>query len=51
MLNYSAVQDSVVLNYSADQDSAILHFSDVQDSDAQASVDLDYELPEFLVLN
>ena len=29
---------------------AVLNSSAVQDSDIQASVDLDYELPEFLVL-
>ena len=39
----SDVQDSI-------QDFVILHFSIVQDSDIQASVDLDYERPEFLVL-
>ena len=51
----SAIQDSVILHFSAVQDSAVhaaavLNSSAVQDSDIQASVDLDYELPEFLVL-
>ena len=58
--NYSAVQDSAIMRYSvvtdfavqdsAVQDSAILNYSAVQDSAVQASVDLDYELPEFLIL-
>ena len=56
---YSDVQDSVqasALLHSSDvQDSnihaaAVLNSSAVQDSNIQASVDLDYELPEFLVL-
>ena len=51
----SSIQDSAILHFSVVQDSAIqaaavLNSSDVQDSDIPASVDLDYELPEFLVL-
>ena len=50
-----SIPDSVILHFSAAQDSGVhavvvLNSSAVQDSDIQASVDLDYELPEFLVL-